>query len=243
MRAPHHLMICGAALAGATVAAAAAAPLPLLFCAAVLVPYGTGALLLAKLHARHRSGHAFGAANAITLARLSIACLATGLTAVALQPAVALTPASAWVACGIGVVSLICDGVDGLVARRTGGASPFGARFDMEVDAYFILVLAVLAWATGKVGAWVLLSGAARYVYVAAAMAWDVLRIPLLPSFRRKAIAVIQGAALVALIAPLVQPPASEAIAATALALLLYSFAADIRWQVAVAAGRLAPAS
>ena len=37
-------------------------------------------------------------------------------------------------------VALILDGVDGKVARRTRNASAFGARFDMEVDAFLILV-------------------------------------------------------------------------------------------------------
>ena len=35
----------------------------------------------------------------------------------------------------------------------TGMSSPFGARFDMEVDAFLILVLAALAWRFDKAGA------------------------------------------------------------------------------------------
>ena len=41
--------------------------------------------------------------------------------------------------------ALALDGVDGQVARRTGTASELGARFDMEVDAFLILVLSVAA--------------------------------------------------------------------------------------------------
>ena len=40
--------------------------------------------------------------------------------------------------------------VDGRVARCTGTVSRLGARFDMEVDAVLILVLAVLAWRFDK---------------------------------------------------------------------------------------------
>ena len=46
--------------------------------------------------------------------------------------------------------------------------SAFGARFDMEVDALLIQVLAVLAWQWDKAGPWVLMSGLLRYVFVAA---------------------------------------------------------------------------
>ena len=42
------------------------------------------------------------------------------------------------------------DGVDGWLARRSGIASAFGARFDMEIDALLILVLAVLAWRSAR---------------------------------------------------------------------------------------------
>ncbi|GAA4940924.1 hypothetical protein GCM10023238_03240 [Streptomyces heliomycini] len=44
---------------------------------------------------------------------------------------------------GLTAVALILDGVDGKVARRTGTSTPLGARFDMEVDAFLILVLSV----------------------------------------------------------------------------------------------------
>ena len=40
-------------------------------------------------------------------------------------------------------VALVLDAVDGQVARRTGTVTPFGARFDGEVDAFLILVLSV----------------------------------------------------------------------------------------------------
>jgi phosphatidylglycerophosphate synthase len=39
---------------------------------------------------------------------------------------------------------LALDGLDGWLARRFGLASAYGARFDMEVDGFLILVLALL---------------------------------------------------------------------------------------------------
>ena len=40
-------------------------------------------------------------------------------------------------------VALALDGVDGWVARRTRTVSALGARFDMEVDAFLVLMLSV----------------------------------------------------------------------------------------------------
>src|SRR5262249_31548057 len=127
----------------------------------------------------------------------------------------------------------LLDGLDGWIARRTNTASAFGARFDMEVDAFFILALSVVAWASGKAGVWVLMIGAARYFYVVASVLFTPLARPLFESRRRKTVAVIQMAVLVALLLPAITPPLSGALAALALTLLLYSFAVDIRWQIA----------
>ena len=62
--------------------------------------------------------------------------------------------------------ALVLDSVDGRVARRTASTTAVGARFDMEVDAFLILVLS--AYVVQSVGLWVLTIGAARYAFVAA---------------------------------------------------------------------------
>ena len=103
------------------------------------------------------------------------------------------------------------------------------ARFDMEVDAFLILVLAALAWRFGKAGAWVLASGLMRYAFVAAAWLWPWLNAPLPPSRRRQAVCVWQIALLIGTIAPIIRPPLSVIVAAAALAALSWSFAVDIR--------------
>jgi phosphatidylglycerophosphate synthase len=61
---------------------------------------------------------------------------------------------------------LILDGIDGWLARRFGEASAFGAYFDMEADAYLILMLCLVLHLAGSLGAWVLLAGALRYAFV-----------------------------------------------------------------------------
>ena len=147
-------------------------------------------------------------------------------------------PSAGWIGAGAAVVATVLDGVDGWLARRTGMASAFGARFDMETDALVIQVLAILAVQYGKAGPWVLISGLLRYLFVAAGWVLPWMREPLLPSVRRKAICVVQTVGLILTILPPIVPPASEWLAAVSLAALVYSFLVDTLWL-----WRRAPAS
>ena len=61
---------------------------------------------------------------------------------------------------------LILDGVDGYLARRLGVASDFGARYDVEADALFVIALSVILLARGAAGPWVLIAGLWRYFYI-----------------------------------------------------------------------------
>src|SRR5215218_11011335 len=112
------------------------------------------------MHGLNRSGSAvLGAANRVTLARASLVGAVTALLADAL-----VGSASVAAAVGLAAVALVLDAVDGWVARRSGTVSALGARFDMEVDAFLILVLSV--YVAQSVGPWVLVIGAMRYVFV-----------------------------------------------------------------------------
>lgn len=171
----------------------------------------------------HRPVPTFGPANWVTTVR------AVGALAVAASIAVPPTRQVAAIAVAIGVVVTLLDGVDGWLARRTGMASAFGARFDMEVDALLILALAALAWRHHKAGAWVVLSGLLRYGFVGAGWVWDWMNGPLPPTFRAKLVCVLQIGALLLVLLPAVVPPASTTIAAVGLAGLSYSFLVDTR--------------
>ncbi|HUL81710.1 MAG TPA: CDP-alcohol phosphatidyltransferase family protein [Gammaproteobacteria bacterium] len=183
-----------------------------------------GAGLLAWFAARHHAAPTFGAANAVTLAR---GVLALDLLAVlGSVPNVTL----AWVCVALALLALALDGVDGKVARSRGEVSAFGARFDMETDAALILVLCALAWQQGKVGPWILLAGALRYLFVAAGFALPWLARALPPSRRRQAACVVQVASLIVCLLPVVAPPVSGAVALIGLVALVGSFAADVGW-------------
>lgn len=174
-----------------------------------------------------RGGHPFarfGAANQVTTLRAALAVLVAGLVSERSLPALAAVAAFA------ALVATLLDGIDGWLARRTRMASEFGARFDMEVDAFLILVLAILAWRHGKAGGWILLAGLLRYLFILAGRLWAWMEKPLRPSTRRQTVCVVQIAGLIITLVPSVPPTASATVAAVALAALCYSFLVDTLW-------------
>jgi phosphatidylglycerophosphate synthase len=146
---------------------------------------------------------------------------------------VALTAGLRWALAGAAAVILLLDGLDGPAARRSGMASPFGARFDMEADALFVLALCMVTAASGAVGLWLMASASLRYIFLAAGQMEPRLAAPLPPLLRRKAIYVVQAAAPILALIPLCPARLGWALCATALALVAYSFAADSLWLLA----------
>jgi len=173
---------------------------------------------------RHHRFERFGPANQITTARAMLVALIASLIGEPRVPEVAFSAVAA------GVLVTMMDGVDGWLARRHRIASAFGARFDMEIDALLILVLAVLSWQFGKAGAWVVLSGLLRYAFVAAGSWAAWMNAPLPASRRRQTICVIQTAALTLVMLPAIAPPVSTVVAAASLCALVCSFLVDILW-------------
>jgi len=213
------------ALAALTLPLAADPALGAFFVARAELLYGGIATLILAGLAAHAPHRRFGAANTVTLSRIVLICLLAALMGTAAPDEDCL-----WLIAGFAAVALALDGVDGWAARRSGLASRFGARFDMEADAFFVLVLSVLAWQWGKVGIWVLLIGAMRYLYVLAGTAWPWLRAPVPDSFARKTVCVVQILVLIACLAPPVPHALARTLAAGALAALCWSFGRDVAW-------------
>jgi phosphatidylglycerophosphate synthase len=165
----------------------------------------------------------FGPANHVTTARAAAAALFVGLTTEPALPA-------AWIPAACAALATGLDAADGWLARRSGMASAFGARFDMEIDALLILALAILVWRYDKAPAWVIASGLMRYLFAVMGRAWPWLRRPLPEAPRRKAIAVVQAVALCVAILPPVPRSIGTLLAACALAALCYSFLVDTLW-------------
>lgn len=172
----------------------------------------------------HRAGMGkLGPANVVTLTR---ALLVGGVTALVANSV--NHPAPTGVVVALVAVALSLDGVDGQVARRTGSTSALGARFDMEIDAFLILVLSVFV--AGSLGWWTVAIGAFRYLFVAASWACPWLTAALPPKFSRKVVAAVQGVVLVVATAGLLPHAVTFAAVAAALASLTWSFGRDIGW-------------
>jgi phosphatidylglycerophosphate synthase len=164
-----------------------------------------------------------GAANAITATRSMLVGVVTALTVTSLTEAV---PASLVVA--LTVPALLLDAVDGWVARRTRNESALGARFDMEVDAFLLLVLGVFDAAT--LGGWVLAIGLMRYAYVAVGWVLPWMRATVPPRYWRKVVTAVCGIALTLGASGLAPQPVAVIAIGIGLALLIESFGRDVIW-------------
>jgi phosphatidylglycerophosphate synthase len=178
--------------------------------------------LLAAGLARARMGN-LGWANGVTLGR---AVLVGGVTALVVTSFT--HPVSVSALAGLAGVALALDGVDGQVARRTRTTTALGARFDMEIDAFLILVLSV--YAGDRFGWWTVALGAYRYLFVAASWAMPWLTGALPPKFSRKVVAALQGVALALVTVHLLPEVVALAALTVALGSLTWSFARDIAW-------------
>lgn len=101
---------------------------------------------------------------------------------------------------------------------------------DMELDAFFILMLCLAVMVLGKAGLWVLLIGLMRYGFVMAGWYWKWLNNPLPESFRRKTVCVWQLVTLMVALLPPMPGLLARASLIIALILLSWSFAIDSRY-------------
>jgi phosphatidylglycerophosphate synthase len=171
-----------------------------------------------------RSGaQTLGQANGVTLSRT---VLVGGIAGLVVGGSTRSETVAALVV--LSSVALVLDGVDGWVARRTRSTTPVGARFDMEVDAFLILVLSVHVAET--LGAWVLVIGAARYAFVVSGwvLPWMCATLPF--RYWRKVVAAVQGIVLTLATASIFPSPVVVLALLVAMALLAESFGRDVWW-------------
>ena len=164
-----------------------------------------------------------GPADWVTLAR---AALVGGVTALIVDSLDRPVPVAVLVS--LAAVALVLDAVDGRVARATGTVSALGARFDMEVDAFLILVLSVYVAPT--VGGWVLIIGLARYLFVAASWFAPWLSASAPPRRWSKVVAAIQGIALTVAAADFLPHLVIVIVLGVSLVLLGESFGHETWW-------------
>ena len=187
------------------------------------VAYVLVSSLLVSLGLVRREMTRLGAANAATATRSVLVGLVTSLVVTSFTgpiPVPLLT--------GLTVTALLLDAVDGWLARRFGSESALGARFDMEVDAFLMLVLSVFD-ARG-LGWWIVAIGLMRYAFVAAGWVLPWLRAQLPPRYWRKVVTAVAGIALTLAATGLVSPLIGQIVLGVALLLLIESFGRDVIW-------------
>jgi len=189
---------------------------------AALVVFAFSAVVTARALHREFPHDRLGLCNLVTLTRLA-------MTAALVAPLV-MGAAASWSVFVVATVALSLDGVDGWLARRQGYVSGFGARFDMEVDSLLALVLALSAAVSSGLGPLTILLGLPRYAFAFAGWALPWMRRDLPDRFSRKAVCVVQLAALIALQAPILPNGLAMALVIGASAALVWSFAVDVRW-------------
>jgi phosphatidylglycerophosphate synthase len=178
-----------------------------------------------------------GPATHLTLLRGLLVSAAVGFVPVVPVGAVRWVPAALYAA------AAICDRFDGIVARRLGQATPFGARLDEAMDALGLLAAPAVAVAWGRLPPWYLLLGAAYYLFHAAIWLRRRLALPvhLDKVARRQSTRVFAGLQMTLVsvaLAPVI-PFDVTSVAATLLMLpTLIFFARD--WFIVI--GRLEPA-
>ena len=186
---------------------------------------GTAAAALLAVALHHTGTTRFGPANVVTLVRTTFGQVVAALVAASFA---GLDHRGLLVA--VTFLALLLDAVDGRVARRTGMVTALGSRFDMEADAFLILVLSVAAGPV--VGWWVLAIGLARYALFAGERVWPWLRMPVPPRYWRKVVAAVQGVGLGVVVAGLLPTVEAVVLLVAALALLAESFGRDVLWLV-----------
>lgn len=185
--------------------------------------YGVALCVLLSRGMSRSGARGLSPADQVTLSR---AILVGGVTALAADSIARPAPVALMVA--LTTVALVLDAVDGYTARRTGTTSELGARFDMEIDSFLVLVLCLHV--APSVGGWVLTIGAMRYVFVAASWVLGWMRGSLPPRYWRKVVAAIQGVVLTVAMGDALPGALTTAVLMVSLALLIESFGRDVTW-------------
>ena len=160
----------------------------------------------------------FGVANGVTALRGGLLGL--------LAPAASIGP---WPLVALSLLFLSLDGLDGWLARRYDLSSSFGAFFDKETDALFLLLLCGLAAFQGRLPPWILGAGLLRYGFVVVLF---LLPTPQKTESRSSIARYVFGVMVAALLVSFLAPPSlSRPLVAMATAALLASFGRSL-WGI-----------
>lgn len=167
-----------------------------------------------------------GPGNLITLGRgLAIAAFAGFLAA-----PLPLDERLAWAPALLYALGVLPDFLDGALARATNRVTVLGGILDMEYDSLAMLAVSVLAVRLGKVPAWYVILGLARYLFVIG-LWWRSRRgrpiYDLTPSNTRRLAAGFQMGFFCVALWPVLGPPATTIAGVLFVAPILVGFVRD----------------
>ncbi|MEY7848259.1 CDP-alcohol phosphatidyltransferase family protein [Natrarchaeobius sp. A-rgal3] len=194
------------------------------------------ALVLVTVDRVTGSGEAtFTLATGVTLARAAAVAVLAGF--VVTRPPSGLL---VWAPGALFAVAAALDAVDGAIARSRGTETDLGARLDVEVDAFAVLVGSIVAVGNGAAPVAFLAVGAARYLFVGT-LWWRHRRgreVHELPQSRvRRPLGALAMLAIWLAILPVADHGVSRPIATIVAIPFLANFARD--WLVATGRGRV----
>ena len=172
--------------------------------------------------------------NAVSLMRLAFTCTAVFLLS---------SGRNGWGVFVIFAIAGITDFFDGLAARRL-GSTTFGAKLDMELDAFFIFMLAIAATVYYNQKQLILVAGLLRYAYV-----FLLLLLPdagdMHPLFRflSKGACALAEILLIIITAPLIGAAARNIASLTVVCVLCASFLLDAVLRILLKGGVASPQS
>ena len=190
----------------------------------------------------HRPDEAYllptlGTGTLLTSLRGLFFCLLIGIIAVPALPGWTI-----WLPGALYSIGSIIDFLDGYYARKENHATLLGSRFDLDLDGFGSLAAPLIGVWIGQLPIWYLLTGLARYVYIA--LLWLQSQqghpiYPLSPSARRRVLASFHMGFVSVVLFPVYTPPGISAAAGVFMIVFLSSFVRD--WLVA--SGALKPDS
>lgn len=139
----------------------------------------------------------------------------------------------AWLPGIIYTVAAILDGIDGIAARLSNHVTKLGETLDVSFDSLGVLVVSLLLVQEGKVPAWFVLVGLARYLFLAGMWLRKRLKFPLYdlqPSNSRRMVAGFTFGFTFALLWPVLKPPGTVWAASYWALIFLVTFFLD--WLV-----------
>jgi CDP-diacylglycerol---glycerol-3-phosphate 3-phosphatidyltransferase len=123
----------------------------------------------------------------------------------------------AWMPGSLFSLAVLCDYLDGYLARRTNYATRLGEKLDMHLDGWGMLIASILAVRYGQVPLWYLSVGLARPLFIAGIRLRRKAGLPVhsLPEdISRRALAGVQMGFVAVILWPVFSPPGTHLAAA-----------------------------